>query len=456
MYRMSKLYDEVSTKTKLNKKIAAWELIKSGNSDKLRELLNKREISNINACVYRDGQMSALLTTASKLGQLQCVNALLEHGANKDILCGMVLDKSRILVSSVYLACFEGHIEVVKLLLEHGAPLNSPTCAPLCGACRSGNTEIARFLIDQGADVNLSSALNRYLCTSPLAAASRCGIVELVEYLIDKGADIHCTGDQLNPLIEGCSNGHIEVMEVLLSHGADINICTEDILKTTCIYVACINNSLEMVKFLLDRGADVTSLAFATAFNKRNIEVITLLLEHGADPDSVRIETPLSPLMSAVTANDIPLMTLLLKYGGNVTSTIQTQNYNIHIKYIKTSSSLIIACEHGCIDAVKLLLEHGADVNQLFNNYHQNDTTLICLFRDRYWAPEPLHADCVNDEGYIDLTPNQLACLKLLLEHGADVTVLNSEGKTVFDYVKDRPGTTKLLNEYIDTEPILK
>ena len=305
--------------------------------------------------------------------------------------------------------------------------------------------------------MNLSSVLNRYLCPNPLAAASRSGNAELVEYLIEKGADVHCTGDNLNSLIEACSSGHIEVMEVLLSHGADINVCTEDVLKTTCIYIACINNSLEMVKFLLDRGADVTTLAFATAFNKRNIEVITLLLEHGADPDSVRIETPLSPLISAVTENDIPLMTLLLKYGGNANNTIQTQNYNIHIKYIKTSSSLIIACEHGYVDAVKLLLNHGVDVNQLFNNYHQNDTILICLFRDRYWAPEPLHADCINNEGDIDLSPDQLACLKLLLEHGADVTVLNSEGKTVFDYVKDLPGIIKLLEEAsIDTKPILK
>ena len=220
------------------------------------------------------------------------------------------MDKSRVLVSSVYLASFKGHIEIVKLLLKHGDALNSPTCSSLCGACRAGDIEMAMFLIAQGADVNFSSALTPYSNTNPLAAAARSGNVELVEYLIEKGADIHCNGDNLNPLIEACSNGHIEVMETLLRHGANINVCTTDLFETTCIYTACINDSIEMAKFLLDRGAYITTPAFAMSFNRRNKELITLFLTHGADPDCSRVETSLSPLMSAVTDNDMPLMRL--------------------------------------------------------------------------------------------------------------------------------------------------
>ena len=403
--------------------------------------------------------MFTLLTTASAMGQLQCVNALLEHGASKDILCRKVMDKSRVLVSSVYLASFKGHIETVKLLLKHGDALNSPTCSPLCGACRAGDIEMAMFLIDQGADVNLSSVLTPYSNTNPLAAAARSGNVELVEYLIEKEADIHCNGDNINPLIEACSSGHIEVMETLLRHGANINVCTADLFETTCIYTACINDSIEMAKFLLDRGAHITTPAFAMAFNRRNKELITIFLMHGADPDCV--ETFLSPLMSAVTDNDMSLMILLLKYGADVDYSVQTQNYNIdvHVKYIRTSSPLIIACEHGHIDAVRLLLQHGVDVNQQFNHYKQNDTTLICLFSTPSWA-RGQHQQHRNEgdegEGAIDLSPGQVACLKLLLEYGADVSITNTIGNTVFDYVKDRPGVIKLLNDYIAIEPILK
>ena len=152
---------------------------------------------------------------------------------------------------------------------------------------------------------------------------------------------------------------------------------------------------------------------------------------------------------------------LLLKYGADVDYSVKTQNYNIdvHIKYIRTSSPLIIACKHGLIDSVKLLLEHGADVNQEFNHYNQNDTTLICLFSTPSWAKgqhQQHRSEGDEGEGAIDLSPDQLVCLKLLLEYGADVTITNTIGNTVFDYVKDRPGIIKLLNEYIDIEPILK
>ena len=61
-------FDDVSTERKIDNILSALELIESGNSDKLREMLVRGEISYINASVPRDGQMFTLLTTASALG----------------------------------------------------------------------------------------------------------------------------------------------------------------------------------------------------------------------------------------------------------------------------------------------------------------------------------------------------------------------------------------------------
>ena len=461
---MSAFDDENGKECQFNN-FLAWELIKSGNSDQLREMLIKGEISDINACIRRDDQPTTLLMTASMYGRYDCVKLLLEYGADKAILCERYIHLQKCFVrsSALFLASCMGHIDIVKLLLEHGAELNSSNCSPLCGACLAGKLELTKFLIDLGAEVNSPSVLNSHSTTTPIIVAARNGNIELIEYLIEKGADVHYKQSDQNALIEACSGDHLLVVEVLLHHGADINIHLQS-NKTTCMHQACSNDYTEMVEFLLEHGADVNAVdqyhttPFAIAFDKRNNELITILLEHGADPNCGVIESSngWTPLMNAVYDNDTEMMRLLLQYDADINSGIQTEEGGIN-KYIKVWSPLLIACEHGCIDAAKLLIEHGADVNQIFNNYNQNDTTLICLFRAYSWTP--LGLDTVGDEGegYIDLTADQLTCLKLLLEHGADVTVTNSIRNTVFDYVKDRPGIIKLLNEYVPyTEPILK
>ena len=427
-------------------------------------MLIKDEISDINACIRRYHKHYTLLTTASMLGQIDCVKALLEYGANEDILCEIFFEVFFASVSAIYLASFKGHIEIVKVLLEHGTSLNSPTCSPLCGACLAGDLELAKFLVDLGADVNHSSVLNPSLSlsTNPLAAAARNGSIELIEYLISKGADIHCDGDNQNALIEACFFDRYQVMEALLRYGASINVCTEDPFKSSCMHVAGFDDNMEMFKFLLARGADVNACnvratPLEIAFDRGNDELMALLLDHGADPDMVRYESPLTLLMSAAANNSISTMKLLLKYGADINSTVQVRTRGLNW-YIKVSTPLLVACKHGCVSALRFLLEHGADVNQIFNQYEQNDTSLICIFRTRSWSKGQHQRLTVDVNGdIIDLWPDQLACLKLLLEHGADVTVLNSEGKTVFDYVKDRPGVIRLLNEAsMDTKPILK
>ena len=324
---------------------------------------------------------------------------------------------------------------------------------------------MVKFLVEQGADVNLSSVLGVHWDSNPLVEAAHNGNIELVQYLISKGANVHYNRTDQNALIAACSSGQSDVLKVLLDHGADINTHLQ-FDGTTCMHHACKRGDLEMVKFLLDQGADINILdrhditPFAIVFEKRNNELITYLLQQGADPNCYVSDHfyGWDPLMSAVYDNDISLMTLLIQYGADLNNSIQMEGGDTK-KYIRVLSPLVVACEFGCIDAAKHLLEHGADVNQVFNHYAQNDTSLICLFRTDSWAREQ-HQQHRNEgdegEGAIDLSPDQLACLKLLLEYGADLSITNTIGNTVLDYVKGRRGIIRLLNEYIDIEPILK
>jgi ankyrin repeat protein len=80
-------------------------------------------------------------------------------------------------------------VEIVKLLLNHGANPNiadSENDTPLMAACHHGNIEIVSMLLAAGADVN--AAETRYGYT-PLASAVQKGHIGIVRILLDKGAD---------------------------------------------------------------------------------------------------------------------------------------------------------------------------------------------------------------------------------------------------------------------------
>jgi ankyrin repeat protein len=59
------------------------------------------------------------------------------------------------------LAAGEGHLEIVKLLLEHGADVNAKTAyeTALHLAAEKGHLEIVKFLLEHGADVNAKTAV---------------------------------------------------------------------------------------------------------------------------------------------------------------------------------------------------------------------------------------------------------------------------------------------------------
>ena len=96
---------------------------------------------------------------------------------------------------SLHTAAEEGNIDIVRLLIERGAEVDSRDDAghtPLHEASRSGHVEVARALIDYGADIN---ARDRYQWT-PIHTSANEGHDELLELFLERGVDIHARGDE--------------------------------------------------------------------------------------------------------------------------------------------------------------------------------------------------------------------------------------------------------------------
>jgi ankyrin repeat protein len=97
--------------------------------------------------------------------------------------------------TALHLAAEGGHTEVVKLLLEKGAEINSPGGLygrPLQHAVRSRNEALVRLLLDKGADINAQGGVTK----SALIEAVDLGLEGLVRLLVENGANVNAKGPE--------------------------------------------------------------------------------------------------------------------------------------------------------------------------------------------------------------------------------------------------------------------
>ncbi len=133
----------------------------------------------------------------------------------------------------------EGRITQVAIALELGAKGNN---VALKLASRNGHLEVVKYIIEQGADIHIDD-------DEALKLASR-GHLDVVKYLLEQGADIHIDDDF--PLIEASAYGYLEVVKYLVSQGANIHAQDDD-----AMIIAIIRGHLEIVKYLVSQGANI-------------------------------------------------------------------------------------------------------------------------------------------------------------------------------------------------------
>ena len=154
----------------------------------------------------------------------------------------------------LFIACLNGDIEAVRLLLKKGAEVDraeKDDATPLYIACAKGNVDAARLLLENGAEVDRAGGL---FGQTPLHAACWQGHVELARLLLEKGAAVDRAQKQgATPLHVACLNGHVEAALLLLDKGADVNRANEN--GMTPLYLARRNNHVDVVGLLLKKGA---------------------------------------------------------------------------------------------------------------------------------------------------------------------------------------------------------
>lgn len=282
-----------------------------------------------------------------------CAMFLLKNGAEPDTTNN---DKE----TPLYKACERSNAALVALLLNHGAAVNVHCIlgwTALQEAVVRNNVEICEMLLQAGAKIN---ATNVYGIT-PLFTAAQTGSLDTLRFLIQHGADINTqAADGNTALLEATKNRHEEVVELLLSQNADANIPGRKGLLP--LHIAAQTGNETIAAMLIPktskarvRRCGISPLHLAAERNRDN--VLEMLLDAGFDPNAMLSEERSSlyedrrrtPLYFSVANVNLDAVKLLLSHGAATN--------------LDTLPPLMVAARQGAVQTVTLLLECGADVN---------------------------------------------------------------------------------------------
>ncbi|XP_065676128.1 homeobox protein Wariai [Hydra vulgaris] len=123
----------------------------------------------------------------------------------------------------LHLASERGYNEVILLLLENGAQVNTNNGSPLNSACQYGNLDAVELLLEYGADANTGCNIGN----TPLHTASGCGNIGIICALLKHNVDVNAKNvDGWTPLHRASYHGKSDVVNLLLKEGADASMKT--------------------------------------------------------------------------------------------------------------------------------------------------------------------------------------------------------------------------------------
>ena len=298
----------------------------------------------------------------AKIAQGTDVNALIAHGE-----------------TALYRAAGKGHAETVKALIAAGADVNVRNVVEFTALIRAtmGNhVEVVKILIEAGADIHAETSSGQ----SALLLATLYDKPEVVTLLVRTGAKIGAveaailgdrellllrlsendnvesgTSGDMTPLMGAAAGGQEACLTLLLARGADLNAV--DIQGQAPLHFAIMRKRAETVRWLIEQGADVNrvgeNLAFRQGMEKRHQEnPVTTDVQKHLD-EHLKMRRSHTPLEFAAMGGQVETVRLLIQHGANVNT---EEKVFLH-------SPLGSAVWGGNAEVVRILIEHGANVH---------------------------------------------------------------------------------------------
>jgi ankyrin repeat protein len=269
---------------------------------------------------------------------------------------------------------------------------------------------------------------------NPLMRAAEAGDAKAVRALVTRGADVNArASDGTTALHWAVRADDLETADALLRAGAKASVAND--LGITPGYIAAENGNAALLRRLLDAGADAAAAdpsgdtLLMAAVRAGNPDAVQVLLDRGAPVNAADPQFAYTAFMSAVRRNDTAIMKLLLAKGASIEARTRvgekpvmrppgTGGGSHGVGIVRSGvppqgeqqpapggmTPLLFAARDGEMDAARMLVEVGADVNAADPN-----------------GITPLQMAVTN---------GQLGVARLLLEHGADPNRADWWGRT--------------------------
>jgi len=406
--------------------------------------------------------------STSAFGSAADVADAAEH-RNADLVRALVKQHSDVNAAqpdgstALHWAAHWGDLEMVKALLRAGAKpsaVNRYGATPLSEAASLATGSTVEALLKAGADPKT--------LTSPdgetvLMTAARAGSVEAVKALLNGGADVSAKENYKGQtaLMWAAAEGHPAIVKLLLEHGADWKVRSFDretkLPKLsaassvtpfsrggfTAFLFAAREGDIATAQVMLDAGVDVNytgvdgeSALVVSAMNK-HYSFAKFLLDHGADPN-VTDATGRAGLYAALDARNedwsalpqrkeddplpsLELVKLLLEHGGNPNARL-TKNLpgrsgmdSGDTTLDEGTTPLMRAARSGDAASMRILLEHGADLTLATKD---GNTALLFAAGVGY-----------RDKNTRGTEAEALEALKTCIDHGMDINQANARGE---------------------------
>ena len=235
-------------------------------------------------------------------------------------------------------AAERNHLEIVEILLQHGADPNLPE-GPYCpngyalwSAARFGHKDVVKLLLDHGADPNAQVDSSG----SPIEATNDSDVREL---LAQHGGRIS--------MIAHFHNKNIDYVKKFLEKYPE-RLTETEIAQG---FAAAVRNSdSQLVQLLLDKGFRVPSaLSICQTYLWYDLKLTELLLNYGMDPNLPNWQR-VTPLHHMAAQGNVSAAKLFLKHGADPEL--------VDVEYRTTP--LGWAAREGQTDFVKFLLSYDS------------------------------------------------------------------------------------------------
>jgi ankyrin repeat protein len=271
----------------------------------------------------------------------------------------------------------------------------------LIQAIQRGDTPAVSRLLASGAHPNTKDDEG----VPALMLATLFADVACVEQLLKRGADPN-QADSLGatPLMWAIPD--IQKARALIEHGASVNARSTNLGRTPLLIAAASPGSVDLLNLLLARGADLRakdtagSSALAVAMLSSDVEVLRFLVGRGLDPKE---EVPIASLRAVYSRARPAVIEFAMARGVSIPKEmLNRSNWQ--------SPALL-----------QRWIERGADINARIGNY--GVTPLLTATSSEFAGADTL---------------------RLLLEHGADPNVQDTEGEKPLDWATYRADQAKI------------